>query len=918
MKKIILIFLVFTSLSAVSQVNRSLLASSISEEEKEALLQSGLSEEEILDRLESEGYDFQNIEMLDQAELKKRVSFYIEEAQKQNQNAEIKVDSVIDEKISEANQEVQDQIQSNIDNGSTLEESINEVITEKSTEKIKIANIFGHAVFNKSVDIFRTTKPAQTPKNYILNSGDEISINIFGVSQADFTFTIEEDGFIRPKGLNKIYLKGLPFYKGRELLIKRFKQSYAFTNGQFNVNLNTARTISINIFGEVNNPGTFTVSALNTALTALISAGGIKENGSVREIQVFQNGKMKVLDVYKILSSPIDEFDYYLSNNDIIYVPLSKKIVTIENGTKRKGRFELKPDENFKSLLKYAGGLNAETNNDEVNISRYTQNQRELLTYDFEKLKQNPSFILKDGDIISFRLKSNRENNYVEIIGESVLYPGRYELSNGMKISNLLALAQIDSLTFNFDFGILTRNNLDGTTNLSAISFRDIERSDLGNFDLKLFDKIEVFENKDFEDSYTFTISGAVRAPGEKPWSQDSTLSLKDAIFMSKGLTDNAYNFGYVIGKNFKNSKEVNYKTFDISKAIKNPNSNDNFLIQRGDQIFIPKNEDFEDVFSVSTLGEFRNPQTFSISKDLDLIDVVSFSGGIKYEGDPKKIEVVRLDKNPTDDILTKTFVFELDETYKPLLPGKKFELKPYDLIIARKNPNIDTIRYVELKGLFKYPGIYPIVDRKSTVLDVIKAAGGIEIDADPHAAKFIRDGEQISFDFTTLFSKKKNKPKRKSKYNIELSDRDILILPKSKNVARIRLTGTNAAEDLMKNEIALALSKVERSRKLINQYAGGFSKSANKSSVRIIENAGSSVKRTKNFVLFRVFPKVSPGDVVLVYLENENENENSVDKIQSKSKDITDKLTKLAATINVLVGTLSATITSIVLAEKL
>ena len=117
-----------------------------------------------------------------------------------------------------------------------------------------------------------------------------------------------------------------------------------------------------------------------------------------------------------------------------------------------------------------------------------------------------------------------------------------------------------------------------------------------------------------------------------------------------------------------------------------------------------------------------------------------------------------------------------------------------------------------------------------------------------------------------------------------------------------------------MKNEIALALSKVERSRKLINQYAGGFSKSANKSSVRIIENAGSSVKRTKNFVLLKVFPKVSPGDLVLVYLENEN----GVDKIQSKSKDITDKLTKLAATINVLVGTLSATITSIVLAEKL
>ena len=46
-----------------------------------------------------------------------------------------------------------------------------------------------------------------------------------------------------------------------------------------------------NIFGEVEQPGSYSISAINTAFNALIAAGGPTDLGSVREIQLIRNGK---------------------------------------------------------------------------------------------------------------------------------------------------------------------------------------------------------------------------------------------------------------------------------------------------------------------------------------------------------------------------------------------------------------------------------------------------------------------------------------------------------------------------------------------------------------------------------------------------------------------------------------------------
>jgi len=68
----------------------------------------------------------------------------------------------------------------------------------------------------------------------------------------------------------KIFLKGLTLEQAEKLLKNRFSKYYRFNSGQFAFTLNTARTITVNIFGEVNYSGSFNLPAINTAFNALV------------------------------------------------------------------------------------------------------------------------------------------------------------------------------------------------------------------------------------------------------------------------------------------------------------------------------------------------------------------------------------------------------------------------------------------------------------------------------------------------------------------------------------------------------------------------------------------------------------------------------------------------------------------------
>ena len=119
-----------------------------------------------------------------------------------------------------------------------------------------IPEIYGHSIFkDKQVDVYRTTDGALAPENYIIGKGDRLRVSIFGLSQADLLLEVNEEGFVQPTGIPKIYVQGMSLQQARRLLPQRFAAFYRFRPDQFSLTLQTARTIMVNAFGETQNKG---------------------------------------------------------------------------------------------------------------------------------------------------------------------------------------------------------------------------------------------------------------------------------------------------------------------------------------------------------------------------------------------------------------------------------------------------------------------------------------------------------------------------------------------------------------------------------------------------------------------------------------------------------------------------------------
>ena len=185
----------------------------------------------------------------------------------------------------------------------TVEENT-QAISEAPTKTIVVtapsdsSEVYGKHIFtNGSLSLYEVSKDYIPNDAYVLGPGDVVTVSIFGRSQADLQFTIKPDGFIEPANLPKIYLKGISLGEAREAVRRRFQNFYQFQKGQFALTLTTSRTLTIQITGAVAQPGSYTLSAYNTAFNALIAAGGPTELGTIREIEVINGGNVKKLDV---------------------------------------------------------------------------------------------------------------------------------------------------------------------------------------------------------------------------------------------------------------------------------------------------------------------------------------------------------------------------------------------------------------------------------------------------------------------------------------------------------------------------------------------------------------------------------------------------------------------------------------------
>ena len=228
----------------------------------------------------------------------------------------------------------------------TIESSFGIVENEDEDEDEDEFKRFGSDFFNNK-NISETPELfIATPSDYRLGPGDELMINLYGASENTYSVQISRNGTLKIDRAAPIYLSGLSINSAKKRLIKSLSKLYTgllssdeLNKVELDLSLSKARSVVVNITGQVTAPGTYTISGFSSVLNALYAAGGPNQVGSYRNIKLLRNGKVyKTIDLYDYFVGGVYP-NLYLRDQDVILVESYYSLVNIDNGFKIKGLF---------------------------------------------------------------------------------------------------------------------------------------------------------------------------------------------------------------------------------------------------------------------------------------------------------------------------------------------------------------------------------------------------------------------------------------------------------------------------------------------------------------------------------------------------------------------------------------------------
>ena len=460
----------------------------------------------------------------------------------------------------------------------------------------KQKEIFGHRIFQNKEMSFEAAYNLPTPTNYKLGPGDEVAIDIWGASQISMQETISPDGNIYVENLGPVHLSGLTITQANNHLKRQFGQIYSGINGDApnsNISLSLAqnRTIQVHVMGEVENPGTYTMSSFATIFNALYQAGGVNEVGTLREVKVYRGEKMvATYDVYDFILNGHSNMGIRLEDNDVVIIDAYKNLVSVTGCVKRPMYYEMLKTESVAQLLKYAGGYQGNAYKEDVRLIRNGKREREIYTLNVD---EQQSFVLADGDSISVDSIMPSFANMVEVKG-AVYRPGQFQMNGRVKtVKQLIECAGGLKDDAFMNRAILNRRNPNNTLDNLAVNLTDLMEGRIEDIALRKNDVLFVPSLFDMQEVQTVTIYGEVAFPGVYQYMDNMTV--EDFIVNAGGLNEGASIARVDVARRVKDAKATTASdtitltySFSLSDELQ-VKENPNFTLKPFDEVYVRK-----------------------------------------------------------------------------------------------------------------------------------------------------------------------------------------------------------------------------------------------------------------------------------------------------------------------------------------
>ena len=531
----------------------------------------------------------------------------------------------------------------------TDEEEEDEEEDKFSTEALfNGKRVFGRDIFNKNNLTFEPAMNIATPQNYVLGPGDNVKLDIYGASQASNVYTVSPDGDITISGYGPVNVSGLTVSQAQARLRSTLGSRYS--SSSIKMGLGQTRTITINVMGEVQTPGTYTLSAFASVFHALYMAGGVSEIGTLRNIKVYRSGRLvSSVDVYDYILNGKLTGNIRLADNDVIVVSPYDCMVEITGNVKRPMYYEMKKTESVSSLLKYAGGFTSDAYTKSLRVSR--KNGNKLAVFNVGEFDMS-SFKVSDGDVVSAETILPRYENMVEIKG-AVFRPGMYQLGGEITtVGSLLKSCEGVTEEAFTNRAVMHRMKEDRTLKVISVDVKGILAGTTPDIPLQNEDVLFIPTKAEMQNDRTLTIHGEVMYPGEYNYADNETL--EDFILQAGGLKETASTVKVDVSRRIYNPKALNTdsviaKTFSF--AIKEGfviDGEPGFILEPFDEVYVRRSPGYETQQNVMIEGEVAFPGSYALSKrQTHLSDVIKAAGGPNAMA---YVKGARLERQITDE----------------------------------------------------------------------------------------------------------------------------------------------------------------------------------------------------------------------------------------------------------------------------
>lgn len=499
--------------------------------------------------------------------------------------------------------------------------------------------VFGKSIFTRSASTFDPVTSGPVDPSYRLGVGDNLQLILTGEVELAYSPEIRRDGTVILPQIGQVSLAGLTLDGARAALRQRAGQAYSgIRNGATKLDLaiSSIRTNAVFVIGEVEEPGAYQVNALATVFHALARAGGPRERGSFRRVELRRAGRViKTLDLYDYLLNGDASQDVRLEQGDVIFVPLNSRAVAIAGAVRRPAIFELRDGEGFSELLRFAGGLSPRASVERVQVDRILPAAerapgKDRVLIDIRlggNIAAATAFPLIDGDLLQVFEIGNTRRNVVSLTG-AVFQPGDYEYRPGMTVDSLVASAQGLLPSAIRDRVLVQRLNV--ATGRLESNVVNLNADNGGRFVLAEFDKVAVLDIRRQFPDYDVQVTGAVNLPGSLAYIERETL--RDVIDRSGGFVEGAQVVSLsrrIIRPEYSDTTSVVY-SYEAANDFGPGGRADSIVLEPLDRIDVRFSPGYRSQRFVNVVGAFEYPGRYPITENVDrVLDVVARAGGL-------------------------------------------------------------------------------------------------------------------------------------------------------------------------------------------------------------------------------------------------------------------------------------------------